>query len=700
MNEYDYFDNIVKIISRVIIVVFVLLKILFYILFSSHFVLHRIIAGAVMIAAVFLITGSKKLTRRHISIFAPFAVALIELVTVSQVEGDRLVYFVMIGCVLICLTYIDVLGLFVMIALTTAATAFFIFVLGVPLSGVQFSFHDNIISFIGMILVFMIIFLLDAYSVSALHGFRKTGQTFDKILYTSSNLLVVIDNEARIEYISKSLVKLMGIEKRAYAQGMPFIDLFSSIKLKLLFGKFLRYEGAFEETLNVEIEGKQRWFILRSVTMGESKVARLIECMDISSLVESRQAAEAATRSKSDFLATMSHEIRTPLNAIIGIAQIQLQKRNLPDEYADALEKINASGDNLLGIINDILDLSKIEIGKMELHPAEYDVPRLLNDAVQLNIVRIGSRPIEFTLDIDESLPSKLYGDELRLKQILNNLLSNAIKYTKKGQVKLSVSHVPVADDVILRFVIKDTGQGMREEDKERLFSRYRRFNADVNHATEGTGLGLSITKRLIAMMEGTIAVESEYGKGSTFFVTAKQKAVKCPPIGAETARKLRSFTFIDSRKTAAPQIGSEPMPHGSILVVDDVETNLYVAKGLLAPYELNVETAESGYKTLEKIESGAIYDIIFMDHMMPDMDGIEATEKLRERGYRGAIVALTANALVGNDEMFARHGFDGFISKPIDVLQLDAVLKQFIPGGHHTEAQSHNEILSTNYTI
>ena len=683
MNDYDSFDKVIKTISRVIIVIYALLKILFYIFFSPEFVVHRIVSGVIMITLVFIITGSKKLTRRHVSIIAPFAVAITELITVSQVEGDRLVYYMMIGCVLICLTYIDVFGLFAMIALTTAATAFFIFVLGVPLIGIQFSLYDNLISFMGMIIVFAIIFLIGAYSVSALHGFRKTGQTFDKILYTSANLIVIVNDEARVDYISKSLVKLLGIEKRAYALGLPFTDLFPSLKLKLLFGKYLRYEGAFTETVDVTIDRKQRWFILRSVPLGDSKVARVIEGVEITSLVESRQAAEAATRSKSDFLAAMSHEIRTPLNAIIGIAQIQLQKENLPGEYAAALEKINASGDSLLGIINDILDLSKIETGKMEIHPGEYEVPRLLNDAVQLNIIRIGSKPIEFTLNIDESLPSKLYGDELRLKQILNNLLSNAIKYTKKGQVKLSVSHVAVGDDVILRFVIKDTGQGMKKEDKDRLFSQYRRFNTNVNRATEGTGLGLSITKQLIVMMEGTIAVESEYGKGSTFFVTAKQKAVECPPIGREIAEKLRNFTFTSGKRAAVLEIESKPMPHGRVLVVDDVETNLYVAKGLLLPYELNIETAESGSEAIDKVEaaidSGYIYDVIFMDHMMPHMDGIETTQKLRERGYKGAIVALTANALVGNDEMFARHGFDGFISKPIDVRRLDAVLHQFI---------------------
>ena len=682
MNDYDSINDAVKTPSRVVVVVYVLVKIIFYMFFSVEFVFHRIISGVIMVALVFVFTGSKKLTRRQMSVLVPFSVAIVELITVSQINGDRLVYYMMIGCALISLTYIDIFGLCVMMTLTTAATAVFVFILGVPIAGIQFTPYDELLGFMGMVVVFGIIFLLGRYSVSALDRFRKTGQTFDKILYTSSNLIVIVNNEARVEYISKSLVRLLGIEKRAYAMGLPFTDLFPSLRLKLLFGKYLRYEGNFEETIDITVDGKQRWFILRSATLGESKIARLFECVEITSLVESRQAAEAATRSKSEFLAAMSHEIRTPLNAIIGIAQIQLQKGNLPDEYITALEKINASGDSLLGIINDILDLSKIEIGKMELHPGEYSVPGMINDAVQLNIIRIGSKPIDFTLDIDDTLPSKLYGDELRLKQIMNNLLSNAIKYTKKGQIKLSVSHVAVGDDVILRFVVRDTGQGMKKEDKERLFSQYRRFNAYANRETEGTGLGLNITKKLIEMMDGTIGVESEYGKGSMFFVTARQGAVECPPIGLEIAQKLRNFTFTSSRQAAAPGV-NKSMLSASVLVVDDVETNLYVAKGLLAPYGLKIETAESGFEAIEKVESGNIYDIIFMDHMMPEMDGIEATQKLRERGYKGPIVALTANALVGNDEMFARNGLDGFISKPIDIRRLDDVLNQFIRGKH-----------------
>jgi signal transduction histidine kinase/CheY-like chemotaxis protein/HPt (histidine-containing phosphotransfer) domain-containing protein len=407
-----------------------------------------------------------------------------------------------------------------------------------------------------------------------------------------------------------------------------------------------------------------------------------------------KEKAEAANRTKSGFLATMSHEIRTPMNAIIGIAQIHLQKENLPDEYATALQMIHNSGNNLLGIINDILDMSKIETGKMELNPSEYDIPSLINDTVQLNIVRIGSKPIEFKLDLDENLPSRLYGDEVRLKQILNNLLSNAIKYTEKGQIKLSVNHFLQKGNTMLRFVVEDTGQGMKKEDQEQLFSEYSRFNAEANRTTEGTGLGLNITRKLVEMMGGTIEVKSEYGKGSAFTVTVKQKAVEAPNggvvIGAELAQRLRNFTFIGDRQTAQMHITREPMPYGSVLVVDDLETNLYVAEGLLSPYKLNIETANSGFAALGKIQDGKKYDIVFMDHMMPKMDGIETTEKIRAMGYRGVIVALTANAMVGNDEMFAQHGFDGFIPKPIDVRHLNAVLNKFIRDRYPDEAKKY----------
>jgi signal transduction histidine kinase/DNA-binding response OmpR family regulator len=414
---------------------------------------------------------------------------------------------------------------------------------------------------------------------------------------------------------------------------------------------------------------------------------------NLSTIFNLANKAEASDRAKSEFLATMSHEIRTPLNAIMGIAQIKMQEQTMPDSGIDALEKIYSSGSNLLGIINDILDMSKIETGKLELHPIEYDLPSLINDAVQLNIIRIGSKPLEFNLDIDENLPSKLYGDELRIKQILNNLISNAIKYTEKGNVKLSFGFEITGSDINLRFTVEDTGQGMKPEDKARLFTEYSRFNIDENRTTEGTGLGLSITKRLVDMMDGTIEAESEYSKGSIFTVTVKQGLVAdSPPIGAEITENLRRFAYRSEIMRERRKIVRNVMPYGSALVVDDVETNLFVAEGFLSPYKLQIETANSGFETIDKINDGKTYDIIFMDHMMPKMDGIETVAKLRKGGYTGAIVALTANALVGNGEMFTESGFDSFISKPIDVHRLDEILIKFICERYPEEAKKYSQ--------
>jgi signal transduction histidine kinase/CheY-like chemotaxis protein len=438
---------------------------------------------------------------------------------------------------------------------------------------------------------------------------------------------------------------------------------------------------------------KQSFSIVwQDVYNGKRLAGQVIVLNDVSSyrnmidqIVELKQKAEVASRSKTEFLATMSHEIRTPLNAIIGFSEILLQRR-LPEECHADLEKIYNSGSVLLGIVSDILDISKIETGKLELIPVTYTVSGMISDAVNLNLVRIGAKPIVFELNIDTSIPVKLLGDELRVKQILNNLLSNAIKYTQRGKVSLDIKWEKDDGDIaILTFIVKDTGQGIKKEDQGKLFSRYSQLNMQANRKVEGTGLGLSITRTLTALMSGSISVESEYGVGSTFTVVIRQEIVDNTPIGKETAENMRCFRSIDSRGDSGKIIRTS-MPGACVLVVDDVQTNIDVARGLMAAYEVTVDGVLSGQEAIDLVRAEKPrYDIIFMDHMMPEMDGIHATRIIRSMDSDYArkipIVALTANALAGNRDMFIENGINDFLAKPVEIQKLNAVLEKWIPG-------------------
>jgi len=401
----------------------------------------------------------------------------------------------------------------------------------------------------------------------------------------------------------------------------------------------------------------------------------------IEEMANRQMEAEAVSKAKSSFIATMSHEIRTPLNAIIGITDIQIQDQTISENTKEALIRIHNSGDLLLRIINDILDLSKIEAGKLEITPVNYDVPSLINDIVHLNIMRINSKTVNFILQLNEELPLSLFGDDIRIKQILNNVLSNAFKYTDSGSVTLKIDSQPSqqAEYIFLSFLVTDTGQGMTASEVSNLFNEYSRFNMEANRTTEGTGLGMSITKHLIRLMNGEIYVDSTPGKGTTFKILLPQKKVDSEIIGMERVKNLQNFHYDSSYLLKKSQILRDPMPYGSVLVIDDIETNLYVAEGLLAAYDLNITLAMSGYEAIEIIKNGKFYDIIFMDHMMPKMDGVETTKKIRQMGYKHPIVALTANAVVGQSEIFLKNGFDDYISKPIDIRQLNTTLNKLI---------------------
>ena len=386
---------------------------------------------------------------------------------------------------------------------------------------------------------------------------------------------------------------------------------------------------------------------------------------------------EDANRAKTNFVSNMSHEIRTPMNSIVGITEILLRSRHSPKEQ-EYLLNIQSSGRVLLTIINDVLDCSKMEAGKMQLFDEPYDTCSLFHDLRISMENRIGHSGLELIYDIDQDIPCKLKGDMGRIRQVIINLVNNAIKYTEKGSVRFSV-HVRQknTDKVMLYYEVADTGIGIRKEDQKILFDAFQRVEMDRNRYVEGTGLGLTISQNLVNMMGGVIEVESEYGKGSRFFFTIEQTIIDPTPVSAvnyngqkdNVTEKEAEYLFI--------------APEAHILLVDDNELNLVVAKELLKPLRMQIDTAENGLQAVKMVR-GSQYDLVLMDHMMPVMDGIEAAKAIRalpeDKYQKLPIIALTANAMVDARKEFLNAGMNGFVAKPIDFARICNQLKLWLP--------------------
>ncbi len=450
------------------------------------------------------------------------------------------------------------------------------------------------------------------------------------------------------------------------------------------------YIPAKELTMNRSID----WILLGIVSLGLMALLHFNLILLLSfnrRLSVAAKEANQANEAKSYFLSTMSHDIRTPMNAIIGMNEMILRDSR-DEKILIYSESIRTAGNTLLGIINDILDFSKIEAGKMEIINVDYSFVSLLNDLVNMVQRKADEKGLTFELDVDENIPRVMYGDEIRIKQVITNILSNAVKYTKEGSVTFSVSATKCEDKpdyVTLHISVKDTGIGIKKEDIDKLFVAFERIEEKRNRNIEGTGLGMAIAQSFLDMMGSKLQVESEYGKGSVFSFDLEQKVVKWEPVGEFEAAFKR---YISERKLYRVQFTA---PKARILVVDDTEVNLKVFVSLLGETKMQIETADSGDTCIALFKRNP-YDVIFLDHMMPDKDGIETIKEMKEctdaLNQKTPVICLTANAVSGMREMYINAGFDDYLTKPIDTGKLESMLLKYLPTDLVEKAENDTE--------
>jgi len=680
---------------------------------------------------------------------------------------------------------------FLLFVLLSNSVSLILIMAGVLGNASGLSFIEQLINWIFTAFTSLFMYMMIQFLSKTTGQAEKAEDSFKTMLSTTPDYIVLVNDLNYVTYISKPLAEFAHIEDPKMALGRPLLDIFREMDAKLKAAEILDSEGFYEGTWELTQDGEQRHFrIISNRLVGETP-GLFISLMDITQLVKARFEAEAADRAKSSFLANTSHEIRTPMNAILGMAELILRKDITPDIYED-VTNIKQAGANLLGIINDVLDISKIESGKLTISPVKYHFSSLINDVISIIRMRLMEKRLDFIVRINGSLPSFLFGDEIRIRQVLLNLLNNAVKYTKEGSIRLTIfsreapSEFEALNELSLVFEIADTGIGIKKEDLDDLFGEFKQFDAAANRGVEGTGLGLAISRNLCRLMGGDITVQSEYGKGSVFRAAIPQGIMDNSPYATVDDPKNKHVIFYENRKKHADALaynvnglgvrfsvaGSKEeflsllkadlsayalvssllfaemreelktfgdgiklavltgyddveshndyhqlltpvhpltlsnflndetrsvlnynkvplvnfiIPSVRLLIVDDIATNLKVAEGLIEPYQATVDTCLNGETAISLVKKNK-YDLVFMDHMMPIMDGVETTGEIREwerekgNKVRIPIIALTANAVSGMREMYLENGFNDFLSKPIEMEKLDSILRKWIP--------------------
>ena len=528
----------------------------------------------------------------------------------------------------------------------------------------------------GMFLTYMITW----FWATRFNAFSITVGNLSQYIYESANTaILILDEHFRLFLVNKYGRELLGIHK---IENQKLSELFQSSEEeadRLLAGVLRDNKGVAEL---VSVHGEVSCSLNFSVARDFHEDPYCIVCFvyDLTKEKNMLEQLVRANEAKSQFLANMSHEIRTPINGILGMDSMLLKecKDEVLREYA---KNIQSAGQSLLSIINDILDISKIESGKLEILPIKYELFSILNDCYNLTKAKLQEKPLEFEIRVNENLPSWLYGDEVRIRQIINNFLSNAVKYTKQGKVTFCLDYEQKSDEQIqLVISVADTGIGIREEDLGKLFTSFTRIEEKRNRNIEGTGLGLSLTKNLVDLMGGEVLVESTYGRGSCFTARIPQRIVDATPMG-DFSRRYQQYLSSSDDDTL-----SFSAPQAKILVVDDVEMNLKVIKGLLKETQIQIDTAASGRQCLERVKTTR-YDVIFLDHMMPEMDGIETLQNMKllkdNLNREVPVIMLTANAIVGAKEEYIQAGFTDYLTKPIQETELLAMLVKYLPEEH-----------------